>query len=350
MRTRCYAFDAATGKEAWHFIAGARMDSPPTYWKGRVIFGWQGWLASIACAPATARWSGVSRPRRATLRHGAFEQMESVWPVHGSVLGGKRRGQLRRRPLLLPRRRPAVLPPRRRTGKKLVEVVYDDKDPETGGDFKDRHKTLQMPDGLNDILTSDGKGRSTCARRKSTPNGKRIDIGPVSGNVAEQARAQKGEGRTSFAPMGYPRRLDGSTAATGSMARAFLPAATAAISRPASTRPTGRILVLDDKNVYGYGREAEVLQMDHDDGAHASLHEQDAAGREASTCSAEGGEKEGQGRCKSRRPQRRCHIPGCRQPRSLEQAAHGRMLGAARQGRRRHHQSWRDADGLRAVA
>ena len=34
-----HAFDSATGKEAWHFIAGGRVDSPPTYWNGRVFFG-----------------------------------------------------------------------------------------------------------------------------------------------------------------------------------------------------------------------------------------------------------------------------------------------------------------------
>ena len=34
-----HAFDSATGKEAWHFIAGGRMDSPPTYWQGRVFIG-----------------------------------------------------------------------------------------------------------------------------------------------------------------------------------------------------------------------------------------------------------------------------------------------------------------------
>ena len=33
------AIDAATGKEAWHFIAGSRIDSPPTWHAGRVIFG-----------------------------------------------------------------------------------------------------------------------------------------------------------------------------------------------------------------------------------------------------------------------------------------------------------------------
>ena len=34
------------------------------------------------------------------------------------------------------------------TGQKIAEVVYDDKDPETGRDLQERHKTLQMPVGL----------------------------------------------------------------------------------------------------------------------------------------------------------------------------------------------------------
>ena len=39
-----HAFDAVTGKAAWHFLAGGRVDSPPTYWKGRVFFGGKDYL------------------------------------------------------------------------------------------------------------------------------------------------------------------------------------------------------------------------------------------------------------------------------------------------------------------
>ncbi|MHC4508178.1 MAG: outer membrane protein assembly factor BamB family protein, partial [Planctomycetota bacterium] len=34
-----YALDADLGVVAWSYITGGRVDSPPTVWKGRVLFG-----------------------------------------------------------------------------------------------------------------------------------------------------------------------------------------------------------------------------------------------------------------------------------------------------------------------
>jgi len=59
-----------------------------------------------------------------------------------------------------------------------------------------------MPVGLNDILSSDGKVMYLRSQ-KIGADGKRIDIGPVSGNATLQGAAQKGEGRHLFAPMGF---------------------------------------------------------------------------------------------------------------------------------------------------
>jgi len=110
------------------------------------------------------------------------------------------------------------------TGAKLVETVYDDRDPETGGDLQNRHQTLQMPVGLNDILSSDGT-TMYLRSQKINAEGIRIDIGPVSGDAAKQGAAQKGKTGTS-SPRWVSSTTPGFTGVTGFTAKTS-PAATA---------------------------------------------------------------------------------------------------------------------------
>jgi outer membrane protein assembly factor BamB len=246
-----YALDAATGKPVWHFIAGARVDSPPTLWQGRVLFGcMDGWVYCLRETDGALIWRFQAAPN--SRQHGAFEQVESVWPVHGSVLEEKG-------VISLVSGRSCFLDGGLRflrldaaTGKKLVEQLYDDKDPENPSrSLQERHKTLQMPVALNDILSSDGKVMYLRSQ-KINYEGVRVEIGPVSGNATEQGGAQKGEGRHLFAPMGF---LDdtwfhrsywvfGKNFAGGH----------SGYFQAGKYTPEGRILVNDDKNVYGYSR------------------------------------------------------------------------------------------------
>ncbi len=245
-----HALDASTGKPLWHFIAGARVDSPPTIWKGRVFFGGKdGWVYCLRASDGALMWRFLAAP--SVQRHAAWEQVESVWPVHGSVLveNGTVNCVAGRSVFLdggLHFVRLDAL-----TGKKIAEEIYDDKDPETGRSLQERHKTLQMPVGLNDILSSDGKVMYLRSQ-KIGADGKRIDIGPVSGNPAEQGGAQKGEGRHLFAPMGF---LDdtwfhrsywvyGKNFAGGH----------SGYFQAGKYTPEGRILVHDADKVYGYSR------------------------------------------------------------------------------------------------
>ncbi len=245
-----HAFDAATGKKLWHFIAGARVDSPPTFAQGRVFFGGKdGFVYCLRATDGALVWRFQAAPN--SRRHGAFEQIESAWPVHGSVLveNGTVNCVAGRSVFLDGGLRFLRLDAA--TGRKLAEVVYDDKDPETGGDFQDRHKTLQMPVGLNDILSSDGK-MMYLRSQKILPDGNRIEIGPISANVAEQAGTQKGEGRHLFAPMGF---LDDSW-----FHRSYwiygknFAGGHSGYFQAGKFTPEGRILVHDDKNVFGYSR------------------------------------------------------------------------------------------------
>jgi len=245
-----HALDAATGKPVWHYIASGRIDSPPTYSKGRVLFGgMDGWVYCLRATDGALVWRFQAAPN--SRQHCAFEQIESVWPVHGSVL-------VENDTVNLVAGRSVFLDGGMRfirldaaTGKKLAEVVYNDKDPETGGDFQERHKTLQMPVGLNDILSSDGKVMYLRSQ-KILADGNRIEIGPISANAAEQGGAQKGEGRHLFAPMGF---LDDSWfhRSYWVYGRNFAGGHNGYFQAGKYT-PEGRILVHDEKNVYGYSR------------------------------------------------------------------------------------------------
>ena len=80
-----HAFDAATGAPAWTFVAGGRIDSPPTVSGGRVLLGSaDGRVYCLRATDGALAWSFLAAP--ADRRIGCFNQVESAWPVHGSVL------------------------------------------------------------------------------------------------------------------------------------------------------------------------------------------------------------------------------------------------------------------------
>ena len=251
-----HALDHATGLPAWKFTAGGRVDSPPTYWQGRVFFGSKdGWVYCLRANDGALIWKFQGAPNNR--QHGAQEQLESVWPVHGSVLveNGSVSFVAGRSVFLDGGLRFLKLDAA--TGKKQAEVVYDHVDPETGKDFNDRHKTLQMPVGLNDILSSDGKW-TYLRTQKIGGDGKRVDIGPVSNNAIEQGAAQKGEGAHLFAPMGF---LDDSWfhRSYWVYGKSFSGGHNG-YYQAGKYAPSGRIIVHDDENVYGYGREAQYFK------------------------------------------------------------------------------------------
>lgn len=79
------ALNVNDGSVAWKFTAGGRVDSPPTIHHGLVLFGSAD--GSVYCLRATDGelvWQFRAAPK--DLRSVAFEQVESLWPIHGSVL------------------------------------------------------------------------------------------------------------------------------------------------------------------------------------------------------------------------------------------------------------------------
>jgi outer membrane protein assembly factor BamB len=79
------ALDMATGRKLWQFIADGRIDSPPTIYRGMVLFGSKdGRVYCLRETDGRLVWRFLAAP--ADRRVACFDQIESVWPVHGSVL------------------------------------------------------------------------------------------------------------------------------------------------------------------------------------------------------------------------------------------------------------------------
>lgn len=79
------SFDVEDGERFWEFTAGGRIDSPPTYHRGAVIFGsTDGYVYCLRASDGELVWRFRAAPRDRQIA--AFGQLESAWPVHGSVL------------------------------------------------------------------------------------------------------------------------------------------------------------------------------------------------------------------------------------------------------------------------
>ncbi len=80
-----HAIDAVTGRSAWTFTASGRIDSPPTIASGLAVFGCRdGYVYCLRAADGRLVWRFRAAPE--DRRIVAYGQLESLWPVNGSVL------------------------------------------------------------------------------------------------------------------------------------------------------------------------------------------------------------------------------------------------------------------------
>jgi outer membrane protein assembly factor BamB len=80
-----YALDRETGETRWTFTAGGRIDSPPTYYKGLVLFGSRcGWVYCLRAWDGQLAWKFNGMPERRLVCDTG--RLESAWPVNGSVM------------------------------------------------------------------------------------------------------------------------------------------------------------------------------------------------------------------------------------------------------------------------
>jgi outer membrane protein assembly factor BamB len=79
------ALNGADGRQHWEYAAGGRVDSPPTYHRGTLLFGSaDGWVYCVRAADGRLVWRFRAAPEERLIS--AFGRLESAWPVHGSIL------------------------------------------------------------------------------------------------------------------------------------------------------------------------------------------------------------------------------------------------------------------------
>ncbi len=244
-----YALDAASGEEIWSYIAGGRVNSPPTLYKGLALFGCaDGCVYALNASDGKLAWKFQVAPHSRKLI--SFGQIESIWPVSGSVLieEGKLYCVAGRSMFLDGGLRMLILNPE--TGELLFENVMDDKVPGTGQNLQELLMGKHMPVAMPDILSSDGK-YVYMKSQTFTKDGKRLRIKP------QRPDDQYGEEVHLFSPISF---LDdnwhqrtywiyGRAAGEG----------WAEFQLPPKRVPYGRIMCLDDKNAYSFARDPELL-------------------------------------------------------------------------------------------
>lgn len=248
-----YALDTDTGRVIWSYQTGGRIDSPPTYYKGLALLGSaDGYVYALRAKDGALVWRFRAAPLDRRMM--AWEQLESAWRVHGSVLvhddvlyctagrnmyidGGVR--LIRLDPM---------------TGRLLGETVMNELDPETGQDmhlaYLKKTQGNNMPVAHSDVLSCDGK-HLWMRSQKITLDGQRLEIGlqPVTQQETEDFHifCQNGFLDDSYffrSYWTYGRRVSGGYGAWLKAGRLV---------------PSGRILCTDNERVYGFGREPEYM-------------------------------------------------------------------------------------------
>ncbi len=147
-----YALNHETGDKIWRFDAGGRVDSPPTYHDGFLLFGAaDGWVYCLRARDGQLVWRFRAAPEERRIV--AFDQLESAWPAHGSVLiqNGLAYTAAGRSSYLDGGIHVYALNPQ--TGEIVHHTCLDGPHPDL---TKDIGKPFSMDGVLSDVLVSDG--------------------------------------------------------------------------------------------------------------------------------------------------------------------------------------------------
>jgi outer membrane protein assembly factor BamB len=229
-----HALDALDGHRLWSYTAGGRVDSPPTVWKGSVVFGSaDGWVYCLRASDGALAWRFRAAPF--DQRIVSIGQVESAWPVPGSVLvqDGVAQCIAGRSSYLDGGIRLCRLDAA--TGRLLSETVIDHRDPKTGCQARDAVHGTDMPGALPDVLSCDGSS---------------VYLRHVRFDLAGQV--QPSDVTHLFSPAGF---LDDSWwHRTYWMVGKLMGNNYGGWPVTGSRVPAGRLLVLDGPMVYGFGR------------------------------------------------------------------------------------------------
>jgi len=258
-----FVLDATSGRLRWSFTAGGAIDSPPTIHAGRVLFGSaDGHVYCLRAADGQLAWRFLAAPMDQRLM--AFEQLQSVWPVHGSVL-------VQDEAVWFVAGRSVFLDSGLRlwrvdlaTGQVLSETVLDDRDPATGKDLHAYVSWLNMPVGLPDILSCDGRHvymRSQAFALDGKPRPPesfpRTGEGHGGASFAPPPNQDAGQAHL-FSPTGF---LDDSWwHRTYWLYGSRFYSGWSAYYLAGKVVPAGRLLVFDDAHVYGFGRKPQYFR------------------------------------------------------------------------------------------
>jgi outer membrane protein assembly factor BamB len=238
-----HALDTNNGRVLWSYTANGRVDSPPTIYKGLVLFGSaDGRVYCLDASDGGLVWRFRAGPEDRRLV--AYGQVESVWPIHGSVLVqdgvtyfAAGRSSYLDGGIYLYRLKA-------RTGKMLSETRIDSRDPNTGIQPKGIIRGTDMPGALPDVLSSDG---TSIYMRHKRFDRQGIELEP---NVPHL-----------FSSVGI---LDSSWwHRTYWMVGTKMGCDYGGWPRMGNVVPSGRLLVFDGSNIYGFGRDSYAHHGSH---------------------------------------------------------------------------------------
>lgn len=150
------ALDAASGQVQWRRTVGGRIDSAPTVWQGRVLFGCaDGHVYCLRTFDGSLVWRFRAAPFDRRLV--AFDQVESVWPAVGSVLvhEGVVWSVAGRSSYLDGGMYVCRLDAQ--SGKPLSQTQLWDRTWDDGGVPKEKTQGTNVPGALPDVLSCDGE-------------------------------------------------------------------------------------------------------------------------------------------------------------------------------------------------
>lgn len=228
------ALDATSGKTQWSFTTGGRIDSPPTWYQGLLLFGsGDGHVYCLRATDGQQLWKFRTGPydRRVVIE----DRVESAWPVSGSVLihDGLAYFVAGRSIYLDGGLHLFALDPF--TADVVQHRALSGRDPETREQPRSAVKGFDMEGGLPDLLSADGD--SIYMRQL------RFDA---------KLQLQPEGGVHLFSPTGFLDQswwhrsywLFGSDFAAG----------WGGWHRAGNRVPAGRLLVFNDQTIFGFGR------------------------------------------------------------------------------------------------
>jgi outer membrane protein assembly factor BamB len=252
-----YALNADDGGVVWSYTAGGRVDSPPTIYRGLVLFGSaDGYVYCLRSSDGVLAWRFRAAPM--DRRIVAFGQLESVWPVPGNVMVLEERvGGWAQAVAYAMAGRSSYIDGgiclcrlNAVSGKLLSQTIVDHRDPKTKLPPQDTAKGVNMPGALPDVLSYDGRFVYMRHTRFAT-DGTKLD--PDVPHL--------------FSPAGFVD--DSWWHRTYWLYGTDMNSGWGGWATAGNQNPSGRLLVVDEDSIYGFGR----LEQYDTHGSHVGLEE-----------------------------------------------------------------------------